>query len=60
MSTPKFGLLTNPSIDIVKEIRDIYDLGFDYAEIGIEVPLVIITDAEIPFTIFIMWRILIR
>jgi sugar phosphate isomerase/epimerase len=38
MSTPKFGLLTNPSIDIVKEIRDIYDLGFDYAEIGIEVP----------------------
>src|SRR5215217_8058913 len=38
MSIPKFGLLTNPSIDILKEIRDIYDLGFDYAEIGIEVP----------------------
>ena len=38
MSTPIFGLLTNPSIDIVKEIIDIYDLGFDYVEIGIEVP----------------------
>ena len=38
MSTPKFGLLTNPSINIVKEITDIYDLGFDYTEIGIEVP----------------------
>ena len=38
MSIPKFGLLTNPSIDILKEITDIYDLGFDYAEIGIEVP----------------------
>ena len=34
----KFGLLTNPSIDIVKEIIDIYDLGFDYVEIGLEVP----------------------
>jgi hypothetical protein len=38
VSNPKFGLLTNPSIDIVKEIKDIYDLGFDYTEIGIEVP----------------------
>ena len=38
MPIPKFGLLTNPSIDILKEITDIYDLGFDYAEIGIEVP----------------------
>ena len=38
MSIPKCGLLTNPSIDILKEITDIYDLGFDYAEIGIEVP----------------------
>src|SRR5919112_3520084 len=38
MSTPKFGLLTNPSINIIKEITDIYDLGFDYTEIGIEVP----------------------
>jgi hypothetical protein len=38
MSIPKYGLLTNPSIDILKEITDIYDLGFDYAEIGIEVP----------------------
>jgi sugar phosphate isomerase/epimerase len=38
MPIPKFGLLTNPSIDILKEITDIYDLGFDYVEIGIEVP----------------------
>lgn len=35
---PKFGLLTNPAIDIVKEIKIIHRLGFDYPEIGIEGP----------------------
>jgi sugar phosphate isomerase/epimerase len=35
---PSYGLLTNPSKDIVSEINIIYDLNFDYAEIGIEGP----------------------
>jgi hypothetical protein len=33
---PSYGLLTNPSIEIISEISKIYDLNFDYAEIGIE------------------------
>jgi sugar phosphate isomerase/epimerase len=33
-----FGLLTNPSNDILSEISKIYDLNFDYAELGIEGP----------------------
>jgi sugar phosphate isomerase/epimerase len=38
MPIPKLGLLTNPSIDILKEINDISKLHFDYVEIGIEGP----------------------
>ncbi len=38
MKLPKFGLLTNPTIDIIKEIRTIAKLGFDYVEISIEGP----------------------
>ncbi len=34
----KFGLLTNPANDILEEIRLIKRLGFDYPEIGIELP----------------------
>lgn len=34
----KFGLLTNPTKPIEKEIRTIHKLGFDYPEIGIEWP----------------------
>jgi hypothetical protein len=33
-----FGLLTNPSNEIISEIAKIYELNFDYAEIGIEGP----------------------
>jgi len=32
----KFGNLTNPSVNILKEIKTIKSLGFDFAEIGIE------------------------
>lgn len=35
---PKFGVLTNPFMDILKEIKEIHRLGFDYPEIGIEAP----------------------
>ncbi len=34
----KFGLLTNPAHNIVDEIKTILKLGFDYAEVGIELP----------------------
>jgi len=37
-SMPSYGLLTNPSNDIIAEIRKIYDLNFEYIEIGIEGP----------------------
>jgi hypothetical protein len=33
-----YGLLTNPSNEILNEINKIYDLNFDYAELGIEGP----------------------
>jgi hypothetical protein len=33
-----YGLLTNPSNDIISEINKTYDLNFDYVEIGIEGP----------------------
>jgi len=33
-----YGLLTNPSNEILSEINKIYDLNFDYAELGIEGP----------------------
>ncbi|MFQ5968993.1 MAG: sugar phosphate isomerase/epimerase family protein [Nitrososphaerales archaeon] len=35
---PSFGLATNPSIEILKEIRTIQRMGIDYVEIGIEAP----------------------
>jgi sugar phosphate isomerase/epimerase len=35
---PSYGLLTNPSNDIISEISKICDLNFDYIEIGIEGP----------------------
>jgi sugar phosphate isomerase/epimerase len=37
-SMPKFGLLTNPTLDVLKEIESIANLGFDYVEIGAEWP----------------------
>ena len=36
---PKFGILTNPSINVVKEIKTISKLGFDFVEICFEEPL---------------------
>ena len=33
-----YGLLTNPSNEILSEISKIYDLNFDYAELGVEGP----------------------
>ena len=36
--TIKFGLLTNPTNDILEEIKLIHKLGFDYVEVGIEFP----------------------
>lgn len=35
---PKFGTTTNPSLDVVREVREIALLDFDFAEIGIEEP----------------------
>jgi sugar phosphate isomerase/epimerase len=35
---PSYGLLTNPSNEILSEITKICDLNFDYVEIGIEGP----------------------
>jgi sugar phosphate isomerase/epimerase len=35
---PKFGMLTNPRLNIVKEIEEIIKLNFDFVEIGIEGP----------------------
>ncbi|MGC2384363.1 MAG: sugar phosphate isomerase/epimerase family protein [Nitrososphaeraceae archaeon] len=35
---PSYGLLTNPSIELISEISKIYHLNFDYVEIGIEGP----------------------
>ena len=35
---PSYGLLTNPSIELISEITKIYDLNFDYVEICIESP----------------------
>jgi sugar phosphate isomerase/epimerase len=37
-SMPSYGLLTNPSNEIISEIIKIYELNFEYAEIGIEGP----------------------
>jgi sugar phosphate isomerase/epimerase len=38
MSIPKFGMITNPMIDVIEEIKIIAKLGFDYVELGIEGP----------------------
>lgn len=35
---PKFGILTNPFMNLIKEIAWIQRAGFDYAEIAIEAP----------------------
>ena len=35
---PSYGLLTNPSNEILSEVTKIYDLGFDYVEIAMEGP----------------------
>jgi sugar phosphate isomerase/epimerase len=35
---PSYGLLTNPSNEIMSEISKIYELNFEYVEIGIEGP----------------------
>ncbi|HET7345518.1 MAG TPA: sugar phosphate isomerase/epimerase family protein [Nitrososphaeraceae archaeon] len=37
-SIPCYGLLTNPSNEILGEITKIYDLDFEYVEVGIEGP----------------------
>lgn len=38
MSMPKFGNLTSPMEDVLREIRTIGEMGFDFVEIGIEGP----------------------
>ncbi len=35
---PSYGMLTNPSNEILKEITNIHDLNFEYVEVGIEGP----------------------
>ena len=35
---PSYGLFTNPSIELISEVSKVYDLNFDYVEIGIESP----------------------
>ena len=35
---PSYGLLTNPSNEILDEIANIHDLDFEYVEVGIEGP----------------------
>jgi sugar phosphate isomerase/epimerase len=37
-SMPSYGLLTNPSNEMISEIIKIYELNFEYVEIGIEGP----------------------
>jgi sugar phosphate isomerase/epimerase len=36
---PRFGVLTNNSLDILDEIKEIGEMGFDLVEIGFEPPL---------------------
>ncbi len=38
LTVPKFGATTNPSLDVISEIKDIGSLRFDFAEISIEDP----------------------
>lgn len=35
---PKFGATTNPSLDVVQEIKEIASLGFNFVEVSIEEP----------------------
>jgi hypothetical protein len=35
---PSYGLLTNPSNEILDEITNVHGLDFEYVEIGIEGP----------------------
>ena len=35
---PSYGMLTNPSNEILKEITNIHNLNFEYVEVGIEGP----------------------
>jgi len=35
---PKYGMLTNPARDIVREIRSAKSMGFDFVELGLEIP----------------------
>ncbi len=38
MDRPVYGMMTNPSRNVVEEIRAASRMGFDYAEINIEIP----------------------
>jgi sugar phosphate isomerase/epimerase len=38
MDRLKYGMITNPSRDIVREIGEASGMGFDYVEIGMEIP----------------------
>ncbi len=38
MDRPKYGMLTSPARDILSEIRTAHRMGFDYVELGIEIP----------------------
>jgi sugar phosphate isomerase/epimerase len=38
MGILKYGMITDPSRDIVKEIRKASRMGFDYVELGMEIP----------------------
>jgi sugar phosphate isomerase/epimerase len=38
MKRLKYGMITNPARDILSEIRTAHRMGFDYVEIGIEIP----------------------
>lgn len=38
MNMPKFGTTTNPSLNVVSEIREIASFDFDFVEVGIEEP----------------------
>ena len=38
MGILKYGMMTNPSKDIIKEILKVRRLGFDYVELAVEIP----------------------
>jgi sugar phosphate isomerase/epimerase len=35
---PRYGMMTKPSSDIIKEIKTTKRMGFDYVELGMEIP----------------------